>query len=499
MLALVPALALAACRDRAGRDARAPDTLVVALQTDARTLDPHQATDAASMRVIENLYSTLVRQAPTLGEVEPDLAERWHVSDDGLVYTFHLRPGARFHSGRPVGSEDVRSSIERIREEQIRADHFAAVQSIETPDPHTVVFRLREPSAPFLSFLANPMNAIVDRAAVSGGLDLSRAEAGSGPFVLREWKKDQHLIVERFDDYFVPGRPRLARVRYRPLPDESARTTALRTGEVDLVLDVSPRDARILEGSGVTVRSVPGTFWEYVGLNTRRPPLDDPRVRRALAWAIDRPVVDDLVKLGRATVLEGGHLPPSHWAYAPIHSYPRRDLERARALLAEAGLPGGFELELKVGSDFPYQVNAAQVVKQHLAPIGVRARIVMQESGLFFDSLARHDFEATLVGWVGFVDPDEWFWNVFHSEGKWNQQGFASPELDALLVAGRRTLDRAKRRAIYAEAQRIVAEQAPVVSLYVDRHVSAHVPALVDYVVRPTASTLALRDAALER
>ena len=149
---------------------------------------------------------------------------------------------------------------------------------------------------------------------------------------------------------------------------------------------------------------------------------------------------------------------------------------------------------MKVGSSFKYQVDAAQMVKQQLAEVGIDVQIQALESGLFFDALNQRDFDMTLVGWLGFVDPDEWTYNLFHSDGKYNQQAFSNAELDHLLEQGRRTLDRAQRQRIYADAQRIIATEAPVVSLYVNDQTSAWRREVRGYQVHPTATTLWLRE-----
>ncbi len=485
-------------RDAAAR--RAAGELHVALQDDGKTLDPHRAADAASMHLIENLYSTLLRYAPAYGEVEPDLAAHHEISADGLTYTFRLRPGATFHSGRPVTADDVVFSLRRIVEAEVRAAQLAAVKEFTAPDPHTVVLRLSEPSAPLLTYLAHPMNAIVDPAVIdaSGGR-LDRADAGSGPFRLVEWRKDQHLVMDRHANYHRRGLPRLSRVVFLPMSDPTARTTALRNREVDLVLDVTPSEMRVLRSaSGVATDSVPGTFWEYLGLNQSRTPLDDVRVCRAIAWAVDRPSLNNVVKLGGATVLDGGHVPPGHWAHAGLHLYRRRDVPRAKQLLAEAGVRAGLKLVLKVGSAFPYQVAAAQMVKQQLRDVGLDVQLLAQESGVFFDALGRKDFDLTICGWVGFVDPDEWTFDLFHSGGKWNQQAYANKAVDALLARGRATADREARRAIYRDVQRIVADEAPMVFLYASEQASARLPDVAGFVTHPTASTIFLRDTYFE-
>ncbi len=472
-------------------------TLRVALQADGRSLDPHRVADAASMRLVENLYSTLLRYAEGYGEIEGDLAERWEIGDDGRTYTFHLRRDARFHrSGRPVTAADAAYSLRRIIDHEMRAQQFRHLESVEAPGAFTLVVRLSQPVAPFLTYLAHPMNAVVDREVVeANGGRLDRADAGSGPFQLVEWRKDRHFIMERHPAYHEAGRPRLGRVLLRPLPDETARSTALRNGEVDLVLDVPEKDRSLIERApGVALQSVPGTFWEYVGMNCKRKPFDDVRVRQAVAWALDREALNRMVKFSRSVPLTGGVFPSNHWAYADLDLYPEPRPARARALLAEAGHPDGFSTRLRVGSAFPYQVAAAQIVKQQLRAVGIDVELVAEESSVFFDALGRGDFDMTLVGWLGFVDPDEWLHPIFHSGGAWNQQGYANARVDALLDAARRESDPDIRRGRYREAQELIFGEAPVALLYINEQTAARRAAVRDYRVHATATTLSLRD-----
>jgi peptide/nickel transport system substrate-binding protein len=475
--------------------------LMIATLADAGRLDPHAVTDAASMRVIEHLYSTLLRHAPAYGEYEPDLAESIEVSDDGRTYTLTLVADASFHSGRSVTAEDVKYSIERIVEMGVRGSQFSAVSSIDTPDERTVVLRLAHAFAPLRSALANPMNAIVDREVVeANGGSLDASDAGSGPFKLHDWQRDRHVILDRNDGYHVPGRPYLDRLTFRPMPDETARSTALRTGEVQLVLEVSPKDVRRFEGlDDVVLDDVPGTFWEYIGLNCAAEPFDDPRVRRAIALAIDRGQLNQLVKFGHATPLTGGHIPPNHWAHAGLDSYATPNPDAAAELLAEAGHRDGLAFELIVDSSVGYQVRAAEVIKQQLRPLGVEVAIQGLESTAFFDRLGSGDFQATVVGWMGFVDPDEWTWNLFHSEGAYNQQQYHNATVDRLLDEARRATSRAARAELYAEALAILAVEAPMVFLYVNDQAAAHRAAVRGWSTHATATALSLRDTWLAR
>ena len=476
-----------------GEAGHGPAELIVAVIADAGRLDPHTVTDAASMRVIENMYSTLLRYGDRYGDFENDLAESVDVSDDGRTWTIKLVDGATFHSGNPVTAEAVKFSIERIIEKNVRAQQFDSVASIETPDERTVVMTLAEPLAPFRSYLAYPMNAIVDPAVVEandGSLD--SADAGSGPFKLVDWQRDRHVILEKHEGYHVDGLPKVARLKFRPIADQTARTTALRTGEVHLVHEVAPKDAPILEAAdGVVVESVPGTFWEYIGLNCQREPFNDMRLRHRVAETVNREQLNKLVKFGRATVLSGGPIPPNHWAYAGL------DLYEPKATVDPRGIE--LKVELIVDASVAYQVRAAEVIKQQLKPLGIDVTIQGLESAVFFDRLGKGEFQMTVVGWMGFVDPDEWTWNLFHSDGKYNQQGYSNEQVDALLDEGRRTLDREKRKDIYREAQRIIADEAPMVFLYVNDQTSAWRENVKGYHVHPTATTLGLRETWIER
>ncbi len=471
-------------------------TLRVAIQADGRTLDPHRATDAGSMRLIENFYNTIMRYTPVYGEVEPELAQSVHLSDDQLTYTFTFRTNVYFHSGRRMTAADVRYSIERIIDAGARAEKFAHVVDMDTPTPDMLRVHLDQPIAPLLTYLAYPMNAVVDREVVEAhDGELDRVVAGTGPFQLVEWQRDRQLLMERHENYFRPGRPLLDRVIFRPIPDETARTTALRNREIDLMLDVPDKDKDLLlDTPGLRVVGVPGTFWEYIGLNTDVPPFDDVRVRQAVAWAVDRDMINRLVKRGRAHTANGEFLPPAHWAHTGVVFYPEPDLDRARALLREAGYDPAQRPLMRVGSAFPYQVAAAQIVRQQLLAIGMDVEIRSEESSVFFDALGRGDFAMTLVGWLGFVDPDEWFYNIFHSDGVWNQQNYANTDVDQALALGRRTADPDARKDIYRSVQQTILKEAPVVLLYINAQTTAFNVRVRDYLVHPTATTRALSD-----
>jgi peptide/nickel transport system substrate-binding protein len=497
---LLTALALPGCGGGDGDTQPARETtdeLVIALQSDGATLDPHKAVRASSIRLGENIYSTLMRYTPEYGRVQPDLLESYNANEQFTQWTLVLLPELRFHSGRAMIADDVVYSLNRLQE--IRGGQAAALvhlESIEAVDGRTVKLTFSKPMAPLMTYLAHPMYAIVDQRVVErhdGNID--NVDAGSGPFKLVEWQRDQHVILEKYENYHMDRFPLLERIVYKPIPDEAARSVALSTGEVDLILDVPIQEIENLEEqAGVNVASVPGTFWEYLGMNCEAAPFDDVRVRQAVAWAIDRAALNKVIKNERAVVLDGGHLPPHHWAHAELKTYPQPNVAKAKQLLAEAGYPDGVDVTLIAGSDFAYQVRAGEVLKQMLAPAGFRVELQQLESTQFFARLNESEFQMTVVGWVGFVDPDQWVWNIFRTGGVFNQQQYANEQVDALMLDGRAVRDREKRKPIYAELLKIIAEEAPMAFLYCNDQTSAMRDDVNGFVVHPTGSTIFLRE-----
>jgi peptide/nickel transport system substrate-binding protein len=228
-------------------------------------------------------------------------------------------------------------------------------------------------------------------------------------------------------------------------------------------------------------------------------------VRRAIAHAIDRRQLNELVKLGTAEVLRGGPIPPHHWAHPGLKIYqPTAEPEKARELLGQAGYgpdqpKGRLELSLKVGSGFEYQVTAAELIKQQLKQVGVDVSVHALENTAFFADLSQSAFELSLVGWATLVDPHEYLHPIFHSQGRFNQQNFADEEVDRLLDEAGRTLDREQRKNLYAQATRRIVESAPMAFLYVNEHTSALRRGVHGYEPHPTTTTRALRSTALTK
>ena len=475
--------------------------LIVAIQSDPTGLDPHTVTDRAAGIAIENLYNTLFTYTETYGEAVPSLAESYEVSDDGFTYTLKLAEGVKFHSGNVMTSEDVKYSLERIQTSGARASQMEKISSIETPDENTVVITLSSQYAPFLTYLANPLNAIVEKAVVEeNNGDINNVDAGTGPFMLAAWNTGSSVDMDAFEEYWEADKPKADTLQLKTITDATARATALRNGEIDMIIDATDQETAVLNGAdGVVLETVPGTFWEYLGMNCESESLKDAKVRQAIAYAVDRNAINMSVKMGGATVLTEANIPATHDYYGQDEIYAARDIEKAKALLEEAGVEeGSVNLKLTVGSDWQYQVDAAQMIKQQLAEIGINCEISAMESGVYFDGLNSGDFDLTVCGWSGFVDVDEYLYDLFTTEGAYNQQNYSNSEVDKLLEEGRVTVDEAARKEIYKEAQKLIAEDAPMAFLYMNSFTVAMRDNVKGYTVHPTAATIFMKDVYFE-
>ena len=478
------------------------------MQTDPVGLDPHTTNATATRNMLENVYDTLVRFDSDL-QIVPSLAESWEVSDDGLIWTFKLRPGVTFHNGEPLTASDVAFSINRIRDPEVaspRSGDFAVVESVTAPDDETVVITLSEPFSPLLSKLAQSLNVIVSEEVVMENGDLNEVVIGTGPFRFVEYLPQTRMVLERNEDFWgtdASGNPLpyLDGITFLFYPDPTARTTAVQTGNVDWIEYVPAPDVEILQADpDVEVVGGLSANFRSIYLNTSEPPFDDPRVRQAVAYAVDEEAVVDLALFGTGGVPATGTTIPAGNPYAPESSpYDGRNLERARELLAEAGYEDGFEFDLYVTSTYDFLRTPAEIIQSNLAELGITTNIVAEDWSIYLPKVLEGDFSATILGESGQSDPDDFLFDVFHTEGGGNFGGYSSPELDALLEEGRRVADPDARREVYLEAQERILEDAPHVFLF---H-SAQYEALQDYVEGfehfPNTSYLGLRETWLEQ
>lgn len=438
--------------------------VLIAKDQEAVGFDPHLVPAASSIQIYQHLFNRLIRMDENMNLV-PELAHSWERKDD-TTFVFYLREGVKFHNGREMTAADVKYSFERILDPataSIARSYFADVESVEVVDDYTVVFRLRQPNAAFLTNLSTVWASIVPREVVEEHGDLMRTPVGTGPFMLAEWVPDNYTLLVRNPDYFVPGEPAADALRFLIMKEESARIAALRTGRVHIA-SISADSLRLLyRQPGIEIIAYPSLDYTYWGFNVTQPPFDDPRVRLAMSYAIDRKTIANFVFSGHADVT--GPVPPGQVRWAlPVDEYPSytRDVNKARQLLAEAGYPNGFQTTITTSGTYQYMVDTAVAIQSQLAEIGVIADIELVEWGQYVEKWRTRD-HASMVGLNGSgTTPDRALHFFFHTNGTANVWGFTDPEFDRLVEQARVTLDDEARYELYAEAQRIlVNEQAP--------------------------------------
>ena len=461
------------------------DVVVVGMEAEPPGLDPGQALGLHTLRVTAEIFETLVATRPDSTEVIPGLAESWTTSPDGMIWTFKLRRGVRFHDGTPLDAAAVKFTFDRVIDPthphaksgkwSFVTGYLSSVKSVEVLDPQTVQLHLKYPTGSLPALLALPNCAIVSPTAFTKApADFDTKPVGSGRYKFESWERGSRLVLRRNDDYWgVKGKPQA--LVYRGIPEANTRVSELLTGGVDLILPIPPDFVERLEKtSGVTVHKATGlTVW-YAGFNVEKKPFTDRRVRQAFNHAVNKDaIVRDILKgTGIPAV---GPLLPGTWAFEPnVHKYPYNP-GLARKLLAEAGYPNGLEVDFWVpesGSGMQAPVEMSTVIQANLAAVGVKAPLKTFEWGSYLGKV-RSDAPAmfALSWFLKSEDPDLSMYPLFFSKNQPlpNRSNYNNTEVDQLLVQARQLTDRAKRAELYRKAQRLIVEDAPW--LFVDHEV----------------------------
>ncbi len=439
--------------------ARAPDTLVVGLQLEPPTLDPTSGAAAAIKDVaFQTIFEGLVRLGPG-GSVRPWLAAGWSVSPDGLTYRFRLRPSVRFQDGAPMDAAAVSFSLDRARaaaSTNSQKTRFQAIDSVQTPDPLTVVVRLKRRSATFLEVLGWGDAAILSPRSAAHD---ATAPVGTGPFRFVGWRRGEAVTLERNPAYWGAG-AHVQRLVFRFLADPTAAEAALKAGDVDAYPAFpAPEAIAALAGDPrFTVRIGTSEGETLMAINERQGPLADVRVRRALSYAIDRRAIIEGALFGYGHPI-GSHYPPQDPGYVDLTGVYPHDPARARALLAQAGYPHGLSLTLKLPPP-SYARRSGEIIAAELAQAGVRVRLQDVEWAQWLaDVFGRHDYQLTIVSHVEPLDYDLYGRNDYYF-------GYASAQAKALLARIEGASDPADRLRALQDLQRLIARDAVNVFLF---------------------------------
>jgi len=482
-----------------------PGYLVAAIESYPLQLDPRYSTDANGVRIGNLIYNSLLRADPQ-SRLQPELAESLRLLDE-RTYDIELRRDVTFHNGQPLTAADVKFTYESILDPNNRSPkrgNLKPLRAVEQIGSYQLRFHLFAAHSPFIEQLTI---GIVPAASAVNPAAPMQAPPGSGPFMLKTAESGEKITLTRNPHYWEENPP-LSGVVFRTVPDALVRVLEFKKGNIDLMQnDIEPDMVPWLEkNTGADVGAYPGTTFQYIGINLTHPVLKQLKVRRALAYAIDRESLVRHILKGTGTVA-GGVLSPLNWSYEDNVEHWPYDPERAKQLLDEAGFPDPdgdgplprFRLSFKT-TNIDLRRRIAEAIKEQLQKVGIELDVRSYEWAAFYSDIKKGSFHLYSLAWVGILDPDILF-QLFHSSSVPpagdNRGRYANPELDRLLEAGRATNNHEERRQIYARAQRILAEDLPYVPLWWWKNVVVKKSTVQNFIPYPDGEMISLKKARL--
>jgi peptide/nickel transport system substrate-binding protein len=463
------------------------------IESSPTNLDPRVGLDAQSERIDELLFDALVRRDEHFN-LQPSLAERWDIPDP-LTYIFHLRRDVHFHNGQPLTSHDVKWTLDSLLSGKLispKASTYSSISSVEAPDDYTVILRLNKPYASLLWNLSDGAFGVVPNGSTGA---LSQQPIGSGPFKFVSARQDRDLVIERNDQYWG-AKPQLRRVRFIVVPDETTRALELRKGSGDVLINALTGDTvRVLRNQPNLATDVsPGSNYAYLALNTRDPILKDVRVRKAIAYAIDRAeiihyLMSDLAKPSNSV------LPPQSWAYNPSATDYTHDPAAANRLLDAAGYVkkngARFQLTMKTSTDASTRLLAA-ALQQQLRDIGIDLQIRTFEFATFYADVTKGAYQIHSLRWIGGNQDPDIFESIFDTNSfapkRQNRTFYSNARVDELIKIGRSTVNQEDRRRAYFELQDIVNRDVPYINLWYFDNVLVHTRRVRNLQVSPAGN-----------
>lgn len=455
--------------EEGGNTSAKKDILNIGISAEPSTLDPHLQSGQATRLIKQQIYRGLMTYTAD-SAIEEDAAQSYKVSDDGLVYTFVLKE-VKFHDGSPVTAEDVKFSLDRIMDDTVAAtfgsDFRSTVAQVEAVDDKTVNIILKQPCAPFLEYLCLPEAAIVSKAfCEQNNNDLSITALGCGPYMFDEWEKGLSITVKAFDGWY--GDPvQTPNIDFYFYTDETTRANALRTGEVDIIDYVPSKEAIAFEAAGDAKVDVSVAPFMCLQVNCKEgSPLADPKVRQAIAYAINREDVINAAFMGRGEAIYGFPTIVGQNGYdGKYDDYFSFKPEKAKELLAEAGYPDGFSCKLLSSSTYAFHEQTAVCIQSSLADIGIKVELELPDWATRIERSNVGDYDLMVSGTTGNIVDMDWTTNYYKSgDVRMNScPGFADATVDGLLEKGRTSLDEKERIAVYDEFRERALEQSPFI------------------------------------
>jgi len=495
------AAAAALLAGTAAVSAHAAKDVVVAIQYNLTTTDPYDANDTLSQAVAKSFYQGLFDFDKELN-ITPVLAQSYTVSKDGLAYTVKLRSGIKFQDGTDFNAQAVKANFDRVTNPDNRLKRYSLYKNIastEAVDESTVRFTLKEPFSPFISTLAHPSAVIISPAALAKyGKDIARNPVGTGPFKLVEWKATDYLKVAKWDGYWKKGYPKVDSITWRPVVDNNTRAAMMQTNEAHFAYPMPPEAVAALRTKpSLEVTATPSIVLRYMSMNVQHKPFDNPKVRQAINYAIDRNALVKVAFNGFAVPADG--IVPQGVQYATRQTPWPYNPGIARELLKQAGYPNGFESTLWSAFNDTTSQKAIQFIQQQLAQVGIKVQVQALESGQRVERVENAPDPATApvrmfyVGWSSSTGEADWALRpLLASESfppkQFNTAYYKNAEVDSDIAKALAVTDPAAKARLYADAQQRAWKDAPWAPLVTLKLISVRARNLSGFYVMPDQS-----------
>ena len=453
--------ALVLCGMAAG--AQAAGDVVIAVASTLTTTDPYDANDTLSQAIAKTFYQGLFGFDKDM-KLIPVLAESQSVSADGLTYTIKIKSGIKFHDGTPFNAEAVKVNFDRVTNPENKLKRYNLYKNIaktEAVDATTVRFTLKERFSPFINSLAHPSGVIISPTALAkyGNKGIAQNPVGTGPFKFVDWKTTDYLKAAKWEGYWRKGYPKVDSITWRPVVDSNTRVAVMQTNEAHFAYPMPPEMVETLaKKASLEITSSPSIVQRYLAMNVLQKPFDNPKVRQALNYAINKDALNKVAFAGYAVPAEGV-VPPGVEYSVKLGPWPY-DPAKARALLKEAGVTTPLELSLVLPPP-PYARQGGEVIVSQLAKVGINAKVQNVEWAQWLANTygGAHNYDLTIISHVEPFDLD----NFTKPDYYW---GYQNPKFNALYAKIKTTPNLAERNQLLGDAQKLLADDAVLAWLY---------------------------------
>ncbi|HXX83979.1 MAG TPA: glutathione ABC transporter substrate-binding protein GsiB [Casimicrobiaceae bacterium] len=459
---------------------------VFAVASQFTTTDPYDANDTLTQAMAKSFYEGLFGFDKDMKMI-PVLAESYTVSKDGLVYTIKLKRGIKFHDGTDFKADAVKANFDRVTNPDNKLKRYGLYSNIgktEVVDDYTARITLKTPFSAFINQLAHPSGVMISPTALAKyGKDIAFNPVGTGPFKFVEWKQTDYLKVAKYDNYWQKGLPKVDSITWKPVVDNNSRSAVMQTGEAQFTYPVPYEQVETLKAKpDLEVVVAPSIILRYLAINMLQKPFDNPKVRQAIAYAINKEAVAKVAFNGYATPADG--FVPEGVEYSVKIGVMPYDVAKAKQLLAEAGYPNGFETELWSGYNHSIAQKLTQVLQQQLQQVGIRTKITLLEAGQRVEKVESWQDPTTAgvrlyyIGWSSSTGEADWAIRPLLASESWtpklsNYTFYKNERVDADIKNALLTTDKTEKAKLYKDAQETIYKDVPWVPLVTEKLLSA--------------------------